>query len=64
MGSARVGGITHGSNSRVSVLSEFGARAELERCNPIRKSFILVSLVVLSPYFIFVFWCGDFIFGA
>ena len=34
---------------------EIGARLELELCSPTRKLFILVLLVVLSPYFIFVF---------
>ena len=28
---------------------------ELEQCNPIKKLFVLVFLVVLSPYLIFVF---------
>ena len=57
--SAQVGGIYHGSNSRsVRLYRKIGDIAELERCNPIRKSFILVSLTMSSPRLIFIFVVG------
>ena len=52
--SDQVGIIYHGSNSRSVFYLKIGARVELDWFNPIIKFFILVSLVVLLPYFIFV----------
>ena len=53
--SSQVGGIDQGSNSRPVFYWKVRAIVELEWCNPIRKLFMLVLVVVLSPYFIFIF---------
>ena len=51
--SAQVWVIYHGSNSRSVFYCKIGDRVELDWCNSIGKLFILVLLVVLSPYFHF-----------